>query len=149
MSGYPGAPDFNSNQVDFSNATAFQVAPGETFNIVARFNASSWGQSVIVHELPYSDHPILLGPSYYSPGGAAECSKSIDKPGGYMVSAWAWYGGTAAAMPGPNVWRQVPKVSETPPLPAGVTVKFVGPDDPYQAPGPAGNVNVTCSRDNH
>lgn len=142
---YPaGAFDGPSYNVDYGQAAVFVLRPGEAVKIDADIAYSAWGQSVILHELPTSDHAIPLNPQVNNPvNKEVHCLKDLENATrtdkAYMISAYAWYGNLPA-------WRQVPMVKRTPPdAPGGGVVNFLGPDGApgAPAPGPAGNVRVT------
>lgn len=145
MADYPGAPSVALSSVNQSQAAAFEVASGQTVKVSALFPASSWGQAVILHNV-ITGAQILLNPPVYTLGNKPPSTVLVNDPGNHLISAWAWYGGNAQGNPGPNRWIQVPLANQTPPIPTSPAVgaaSFLGPLDPAQAPGPAGNVGVS------
>lgn len=145
MADYPGALNVNLSSVDQENAASFEVGPGETVKVSARFPKSSWGQAVILHNV-LNGAQYLLDPPVYVVGDASLSSGFVADSGNHLLSAWAWYGGDINGNPGPNVWKQVPLANLTPPVssaPSLGAAVFFGPLVPREAPGPAGNVAVS------
>jgi hypothetical protein len=159
MGDYPNdAPDVLATAVRLSDAAICNADKGRTITVLAHFNQSSWGQAVLVHEYPpgqgynpetFNPIPIKLNPPDFIVGPAKDCSVTLPKNDEhdktYMISAWAWYGGTATGQPHSAMWQQVP-LNYDHHLPGLDLSYFFGQPDPYYAPGAAGDVHVQCRR---
>jgi hypothetical protein len=145
MGDYPNdAPDMPSDAVAYTSAVVTgELDCNQSLDVKAHFEDSAWGQAVLVHELPYGEHPVDgMNPKVFVIGDAKDCNLHVtntsDSRKAYLISAWTWY-----ERGNSGEWTQVPKVQfQTLTLPHLGIIAFLGPVAGL-APGPAGNVRVT------